>query len=41
MERILGKAEPKLLPEETRKELEALILADGKRYGLEKLPEER
>ena len=38
VERILDKAEPKLLPEEIRKELEALILADGKRYGLEQLP---
>jgi trimethylamine--corrinoid protein Co-methyltransferase len=38
VERILSKAEPKLLSEDIRRELEELILADGKKYGLEQLP---
>jgi trimethylamine--corrinoid protein Co-methyltransferase len=41
VEKILAKAEPKLLPEDVAGELEKILLADGKKYGLEKLPEHK
>jgi trimethylamine--corrinoid protein Co-methyltransferase len=36
---ILAGAEPKPPKDEVTKELEKILLADGKRYGLERLPE--
>lgn len=39
VEKILSTAEPKLLSEDIAKELEKILLADGKKYGLGKLPE--
>ncbi len=38
VKRILAKAEPKPLPEDVVRELERILLADAKKYGLEKLP---
>jgi trimethylamine--corrinoid protein Co-methyltransferase len=38
VEKILAEAEPKLLSQDVAKELERILLADAKAYGLEKLP---
>jgi trimethylamine--corrinoid protein Co-methyltransferase len=38
VEKILAEAEPKPLFEDVAEELERILLADGKRYGLESLP---
>jgi trimethylamine--corrinoid protein Co-methyltransferase len=41
VEKILSQTQPKLLPEDVAGELRKILLADGKKYGLEKLPEHR
>jgi trimethylamine--corrinoid protein Co-methyltransferase len=38
VEKILAEAEPKPLPPDVAEELEKIILADAKQYGVEKLP---
>jgi trimethylamine--corrinoid protein Co-methyltransferase len=38
VEKILAEVEPKLPPEEVAAELERILLADAKAYGMEKLP---
>ncbi len=38
VEKILAKSEPKPLPEDVVRELERILLADGKKFGLEELP---
>jgi trimethylamine--corrinoid protein Co-methyltransferase len=39
VEKILAKAQPKPLPQDMAEELEKIVLADAKAYGMEKLPE--
>jgi len=41
VEKILAGAEPKILPAEIAAEVEGILLADAKKYGLEKLPVSR